>query len=93
MTAIDSIAGPSWELSPSKWVVWMQGFEQIETADAEAKFWAHEAFKKMKDIMFKHDFTADRMENWDPKNKTVHTGIRQDPRYAHIFNVPQKASK
>lgn len=78
-------------LPPSRWVKWMQDFQNIETKDEVARFWAGEAANSMEMVMIDHGYTAGTMEGWDPKNNSVHAGLWEDPRYAHLFKEPMKA--
>lgn len=75
-------------LPPSQWVAWMQGYYNMETKHETTRFWADVLARKMEMIMIARGYTAEVMENWDPEKQTVHDGIQDDPRYAHLFHTP-----
>lgn len=77
-------------LPPAQWAIWMRGYYTMGTQCETIHFWADVLARKMEEIMTAHGYTEKIMMNWDPKKHTVHDGIRENPRYAHLFRVSNK---
>lgn len=92
-TSFWNTSSKSFSFSPSDWVEWMRGFQNITTEDKDTQDWAHLAAKKMEDVMVAHGYAAREMEEWDPDKDTIHGKLWNDPQFAHLFKVPEADAK